>query len=152
MVTLYPSDPKTINTEFKFTIQGMSRNEYNGQSQICSYDLRFSVVDVNSMALWETGLEVPDTYYANYPGELVIPLNRYVIGANITWGVQEKIKNETIDLPPHWVLQQNDTIIHWDKAPSMFKYTFLRKEQFDIMGDEFFFVYTQDATYVTHIA
>lgn len=57
----------------------------------------------------------------------MIALNRYVIGPNITWGVQEKIKNETIDLPPHWVLQQNDTIIHWDKAPSMFKYTFLRK-------------------------
>lgn len=34
----------------------------------------------------------------------------------------------------------------------MFKYTFLRKEQFDIMGDEFFFIYTQDTTNVTHIA
>ncbi len=48
------------------------------------------------MAIWPTGVQVPDTYYANFPGELVIPLNRYAIGANITYGVQEKVKNETL--------------------------------------------------------
>ncbi len=48
----------------------------------------FIVVDVNSKVLWPTGLHLPDTYYANFPGELVIPLNRYIIGANITYGVQ----------------------------------------------------------------
>jgi hypothetical protein len=57
-----------------------------------------------------------------------------------------------LDLPAHWILQQNDTIIHWNKDPSFFKYTFLRKEQFDYMGDEFFFIYSQDATNDTHVA
>lgn len=50
--------------------------------------MMFVVVDVNSMAIWPTGIQVPDTYYANFPGELAIRLNRYVIGANITYGVQ----------------------------------------------------------------
>lgn len=112
----------------------------------------FVIVDVDSMAIWPTGLPVPDTYYANYPGELVIRLDRYVIGANITYGVQEKVKNESLNLPPHWVLQQNDTIIHWDRQPSFFKYTFLRKEQYDYMGSEYFFIYTQDYTNTTHFA
>jgi len=40
------------------------------------------------MALWPTGRKVPSTYYANFPGQLIIPLDRYVIGANVTWGVQ----------------------------------------------------------------
>ncbi len=58
---------------------------------------------------------MPNTYYANYPGEFGIPLDRYAHGANMTYGVQEKVKNESLDLPSHWVLQQNDTIINWDK-------------------------------------
>lgn len=104
------------------------------------------------MTLWPTGIPAPDTYYANYPGELAIPLHRYVIGANVTWGVQEKLTNETGELPNYWILQQNDTIVHWEKGPSMFKYTFLRKEQFEYMSEEFFFIYAQDATNATHIS
>ncbi len=34
----------------------------------------------------------------------------------------------------------------------MFKFTFLRKEQFEFMGEEFFFIYTQDVTNNTHVA
>lgn len=55
-------------------------------------------------------------------------------------------------MPNHWVYQQNDTIIHWEKEPSLFKYSFLRKEQFEYMDDEFFFIYAQDAANNTHIA
>lgn len=55
----------------------------------------FTVVDVDSKALWPTGMVIPDSYYANFPGELVIPLERYVFGPNITYGVQEKLTNAT---------------------------------------------------------
>lgn len=34
----------------------------------------------------------------------------------------------------------------------MFNYRFLRKEQFEFMGDEFFFIYAQDTANVTHVA
>ncbi len=49
-------------------IEGMSKNENTGRSQVCTFDMVFIVVDVNSKALWPTGLQVPDTYYANFPG------------------------------------------------------------------------------------
>jgi len=68
MITIYPTNPSILNKEFKFTIDGLSRNENNGHSQICSFDIVFVVVDVNSMALWPTGFTLPDTYYANFPG------------------------------------------------------------------------------------
>jgi hypothetical protein len=87
------------------------------------------VVDPESRALWPTGLKIPDTYYANYPGKLFIPLDRYVFGPNITYGVFD---NYDKDPPISYVLQQNDTIITWKgKKPSFFRYTFLRQEQYD---------------------
>jgi hypothetical protein len=52
--------------------------------------MKFLVVDVKSMALWPTGFNIPDTYYANFPGNLFIPLDRYVFGANITYGIDDR--------------------------------------------------------------
>jgi hypothetical protein len=102
------------------------------------------------MAIWPTGATPPAAYYANYPGEMVVPLNRYVFGANLTWGVDERV--EVGEKPAWWILQQNDTLIHWDKEPSLIKITFLRKEQFEGMSEEYFFIYTQNAVNETHIA
>lgn len=81
---------------------------------------------IDSLALWPTGLKLPDTYYANYPGQLFIPLDRYVLGANITYGVYDTYDK---DPPVYYILQQNSTKIHWrdDKVPQMVKYTFLRQ-------------------------
>jgi len=55
---------------------------------ICTFDWKFTVVDIDSKSLWPTGLTIPNTYYANFPGELVIPLDKYIFGANVTYGVQ----------------------------------------------------------------
>lgn len=55
---------------------------------VCMFDWKFTVVDEDSKTLWQTGLKLPDTYYANYPGELIIPLDKYIFGANVTYGVQ----------------------------------------------------------------
>jgi len=79
---------------------------------MCHFDIKFTVVDKNDMKMYPTGLQIPDTYYANYPGELFIPLHRYVYGPNITWNVHE---NEHPNMSEYWILQQNDTIIHWQK-------------------------------------
>lgn len=56
VLSLYPTNPADRNKEFKFTIEGLSRNENDGRSQLCSFDMVFVVVDVDSMALWPTGL------------------------------------------------------------------------------------------------
>ena len=52
MITLVPTSSDLLNKEFKFTVEGLSRNENNGHSQLCAYQFVFVVVDVNSMALW----------------------------------------------------------------------------------------------------
>jgi hypothetical protein len=73
---------------------------------------------------------LPSDYYANYPGQLFIPLDRYVLGANITYGVDSQDK--TVDPPMHYILQQNDTLLDWwDKDPSMSNIVLLRTEQYD---------------------
>jgi len=73
--------------------------------------LNFTTVPIDSLAIWPTGLNLPETYYANYPGQLFIPLNRLVLGSNITYGV---IENEP-DPPTYFVLQQNSTRLFWNK-------------------------------------
>jgi len=68
-------------------VKADSVNEYTGDKISCSYSFVFLVVPADSLALWPTGLNLPDTYYANYPGNLYIPVDRYVFGSNITYGV-----------------------------------------------------------------
>jgi|LakMenEpi03Aug12_release.lakeMendotaPanAssembly.Ray.scaffolds.fasta_scaffold297624_1 hypothetical protein len=90
---------------------------------------KYLVVDNDSLALFPTGLKLPDTYYANYPGQLFIPLDRLVFGSNITFGVYDIVDPYP---PTYFILQQNDTLINWwNKNDSMYKYTFLRQEQYD---------------------
>jgi hypothetical protein len=78
----------------------------------------------DSYALWPTGLSIPETYYANYPGQLFIPLDRYILGSNITWGI---IDDEDPSPPVYYILQQNTTRLFWNKTPGIFKYSFLRQ-------------------------
>jgi hypothetical protein len=86
------------------------------------------VVPVDSCALWPTGLHLPETYFANYPGYLYIPLDRYVYGSNISWGIKDDYDAST---PVYYILQQNDTRLYWDKAPTVSKYVYLIQEQYD---------------------
>jgi hypothetical protein len=85
--------------------------------------MNFTVVELNSKKMFPTGFVLPQVYYATYPGELFIPLTRYVIGPNITWGVYE---NYHPNMSSFWILQQNDTLIDWDPI-SMFSINFLRQ-------------------------
>jgi len=68
MITIYPTNSADENKPFKFTIKAVSVSENSGANLICSYDMMFVVVQVYSMSIWPTGLSIPDTYYANYPG------------------------------------------------------------------------------------
>lgn len=83
---------------------GLSVNTYTGQSLVCTFTMKFTVVEINNMVLWPTGRKLPEVYYANYPGELFIPLDRYVLGPNITWSVHE---NTHPNMSAWWILQQN---------------------------------------------
>ena len=132
-LTVMPTDPKLLNTEFKFVVEGLSRNEYNPDDKIlCVFEFKFLVVPNDSLAIWPTGRHLPDTYYSNYPGELFIDLDKYVLGSNITYGLEIDKGKEGVPPPEHYILQQNHTHISWwDHEPSLFKYTFLRQEQFD---------------------
>jgi hypothetical protein len=56
--------------------------------------MKFSVIDVDSMITWLTGIKLPETFYANYPGQLFIPLDRYVLGPNITYGIYDNKKDQ----------------------------------------------------------
>ena len=80
---------------------------------------------------------------------MYIPLDRYLIGANITYGIHEQSKGSYSN---HWILQQNETLLDWKKEPSLFKYTFLRQEQYDNAGERDIFIYTQDSAKNTHFA
>lgn len=49
-----------------------------------------------------------------------------------------------------WVLQQNSTLLHWPKQPSLGKITFLRQQQYDSNAETDIWIYTQDALNITH--
>lgn len=116
LLFLWPQNNSKVGQEYNFSVKAESKNENNGHFLVCTFDWRFVIVEAGSLTLWPTGIEVPDTYYANFPGALVIPLHRYVLGANVTYDVLEKsLTNETDDVPTHWIYQQNDTVIHWGK-------------------------------------
>lgn len=148
IMTVYPTSQSLLNREFSFYVKGNSINTYTNHSLACTFSFKFTVVDIESMKMWPTGLKLPESYYANFPGELFIPLERYVLGANITYGVHENVTQKKAST--WWVLQQNTTRLHWEKKPSMAKISFLRQEQFDSARDTTIFIYTQDYANITH--
>ena len=149
MLTVYPTQQSLVGKEFSFYIAGNSINTYTNHSLACSFNLKFRVVDIESMGIYPTGLKLPETYYANFPGEFFIPLARYALGPNMTYSVHESVPSGEVS--NFWILQQNTTILHWNTPkPSLAKITFLRQEQFDSVRDTQIFIYTQDAANVTH--
>lgn len=124
-VSVMPVNPNLLGKEFNFIIKGESVNEYTNESLVCTFMFKYLVVDNDSLALYPTGLKLPETYYANYPGQLFIPLDRIIFGSNITYGIYDIVDPYP---PVHYILQQNDTLINWwNKNTSSFKYTFLRQ-------------------------
>ena len=144
MLSVNPTNNDLLNQEFTFLVRGESSNEYDpSHTLICSFTFKYIVVQVDSLAMWPTGLTLPTDYYANYPGQLFIPISRYVFGSNITYGV---VSDQEKDVPIHFFLQQNDTVISWWEMNSTnFTYTFIRTEQFDSLDDTEINIYTQDA-------
>jgi len=68
-------------------VKAYSINEYTNEQTSCSFTFVFMVVPDDSLALWPTGLKLPEVYYANYPGNLYVPIDRYILGSNITYGI-----------------------------------------------------------------
>jgi hypothetical protein len=50
-----PSDHDLIGKQYKFTVTATSINDNNNDSLICSFDWRFTVVDIDSKYIWSTG-------------------------------------------------------------------------------------------------
>lgn len=141
ILSIKPRNPSLVFTQFNITIKAESKNEYTNDTMNCTFTFKFLVVKKDSLLPWPTGLQLPETYYTNYPGKLFVPLDRYIIGSNITYGVHF----DDPDPPVSYILQQNETLITWKgKKPSLFKYSFLRQEQFDSLDDTILYLYTQD--------
>lgn len=56
MLSIRPTNPNTIGKEYKFYVNGLSVNTYTGRSLSCVWNVAFTVVKIDSMALWKTGL------------------------------------------------------------------------------------------------
>lgn len=136
-----PQNSDLLNKEFIFKVIAESKNEYTNATLSCSFTFQFMVVHADSLALWPTGLNLPDTYYTNYPGQLFIPLDRYVLGSNITWGV---IDNDEPSPPTYYILQQNSTRLFWNRTPTISKFVYLRQKQYDSLEETDLYLYTQD--------
>ncbi len=65
---LYPDDRNYTGKQYNFTVKATSTNEKTNASLVCTFDWRFTVVDEDSRTLWPSGIPIPDTYYANFPG------------------------------------------------------------------------------------
>jgi len=46
MLKVNPTEKETLNKEYKFQITALSVNPFSGRSQICYFDMIFTVVDV----------------------------------------------------------------------------------------------------------
>lgn len=57
------------------------------------------------MSLWPTIKKPIETMYVNYPGQLVIDLDKYALGPNISYAFLSLSLHEGAD----WVLKQNQT-------------------------------------------
>jgi hypothetical protein len=150
-LSIIPQDPALLNKQFSFIVKAESTNEYGLELPlVCTFTYKYIVVANDSLALWPTGMRLPETYYANYPGQLFIPLDRYVFGSNITYGVFDNYDKEP---PTYFFLQQNSTKISWwDKQPVISKYTFLRQEQYDSLDETHLYLYTQNNNNDTHFS
>jgi hypothetical protein len=148
-LSIIPENPQLKNKEFSFVVKAVSTNEYTKESLPCTFTFKYLVVDNDALAIWPTGRKLPDTYYANYPGQLFVPLDRYALGPNITYGVYTEDKEP----PVHYLLQQNTTRIEWwNKTHNILKYTFLRQEQYDSLDETVLYLYTQDHGNFTHFS
>lgn len=59
MLSVMPTNPATLNNEYNFAIMGLSVNSYTGKSLVCTFSMKFTVVDINNMVLWPTGKKMP---------------------------------------------------------------------------------------------
>jgi hypothetical protein len=87
-IAFVPTDSK-MERSFNVLVKAVSYNEYYPETTlVCTFTFKFQVVDEEDYSVWPTGLALPQSYYANYPGEMFIPLDRYALGANITYGIK----------------------------------------------------------------
>lgn len=56
--------------------------------------LNFTLLEDNNRTMWPIGAAPASHYNANYPGKVVIPLQEYVLGPNITYRITETSKGE----------------------------------------------------------
>lgn len=137
-----PHTDTQVGHQSIFSIVGYSVNPVTNRNLTCTFSYKMVVVASDNYTTWPTGLTPSREYYANYPGELFIPLNRYVLGPNITWGVEENTTKG--ELPSYWILQQNESVITWETKLNLGKITFLRQEQYDSVERTYIFMYLQD--------
>lgn len=67
-VSFLPTNPN-MERAFNVLIKAVSSNEYDPTiSLVCTFTFKYLLVDPDTYAIWPTGLNIPESYYANYPG------------------------------------------------------------------------------------
>lgn len=144
-------DNTTINKTYDIEIIANSSDPIFGTPTNCTETTQVIMVEPNNMTIWPTKIALSDTYYTNYPGRLEIFLDRYVIGPNITYNVEETMIHK--DLPTHWINQQNQSQVHFDKPPpSIGDINFFYTEVVPHYGNDTVIYYYQDIRNSTSVA
>lgn len=63
-----PVDPSLVDKSVEFSLTATSLDPFKQQTVVCMMKYRLSIVGGDSMRIWGTGVEMPSSYYVNYPG------------------------------------------------------------------------------------
>lgn len=83
----------------------MSSDFINPNVIACTKVVTVSFVEKDNMAIWPGGSRPSQELFMNYPGQLLIQLDNYVIGPNITF----EYKSLSQNTGDNYVLKQNQT-------------------------------------------
>lgn len=98
--------------------------------------------------MWATGILPPAYYNANYPGKVVVPLQEYALGPNITYRVTEVVKNT---LKNFKIYQQDQLKLVWEKESPLKDIRFLKTETINLANEDILIIYTQDLSNQTYV-
>ncbi len=77
ILSINPTSPDLKGKNFSFVVKATSTNEYNQYTPlVCTFTFRYVVADIDLLSIWPTGMQMPFNFYANYPGQLFIPVDR----------------------------------------------------------------------------
>jgi hypothetical protein len=108
----------------KFNVTAKSIEPTSNESVGCTFIFNFTMVEDNNRTMWVVRELPPPLYHSNYPGKIMVEVNSYALGPNITYRITEVKKGQ---LKKYKVYQQDQLKINWEiKEPPLKDIKFLR--------------------------